>query len=255
MAWVAGASSGIGRAVAEALAAEGARVALGSRDAERLDRAASDLESVAGGKVFAHVLDMADSTAIAAWAAACCRALGPAEVLFVNAGGPPAGTHESLVAADWRRAADLILHGAVALCGEALPAMKAAGWGRLLFLTSVSVRQPIDGLMLSNSLRAAVQGYMRTLATELAPLGVTANCIAPGYTRTERLVELAAEQAELRGVPAADIEAGWVEDIPMGRLAEVREIAAAAVFLAGEPAAYLTGQMITVDGGYARSLF
>jgi 3-oxoacyl-[acyl-carrier protein] reductase len=255
VAWVAGSSSGIGLAVAEALAGEGARVALGARDAGRLTAAADRIESSTGTRPFASALDMADGASIANWAATCREKLGPAELLFVNAGGPPAGRHEDLDASTWRGAADLILHGAVALTDEVLDDMKRAAWGRLIYLTSVSVRQPIDGLMLSNSLRAAVQGYMRTLATELAPLGITANCLAPGYTATERLGELSKKQAAMRNTSEAEVEADWVASIPAGRLGKPEEIAAAAAFLAGEPAAYLTGQLITVDGGYARSLF
>ena len=255
VAWVAGSSKGIGYAVAETLAREGARVALGGRDGSRLAEAAGRIGEATGAEPFTHELDMASGESIAAWASACRAELGAAEILFVNSGGPPAGTHGDLDGATWRAAADLILHGAVSLSREAMADMKAAGWGRLIFLTSVSVRQPIDGLMLSNALRAGVQGYMRTLATELAPLGITANCVAPGYTRTERLGELAEKQAALRGISEGDIEAAWLGDIPAGRLAEPGEIAAAAAFLAGEPAADITGQMITVDGGYARSLF
>ncbi len=255
IAWVAGSSSGIGLAVAEALAKEGARVALGARDAGRLASASDRIEAATGARPFASVLDMSQATSIVNWADTCRRELGPAELLFVNAGGPPAGRHDDIDAETWRGAADLILHGAVALTTEVLPEMKRAAWGRLIYLTSVSVRQPIDGLMLSNSLRSAVQGYVRTLATELAPLGITANCLAPGYTATERLGELSKKQAAMRETSEAEIEAGWVESIPAGRLGKPSEIAAAAAFLAGEPAAYLTGQLITVDGGYARSLF
>ncbi len=254
-AWVAGASRGIGYAVAEELAREGARVALGARGEAGLRDAAACIAEATGREPFAHPLDMSAPESVAAWAGACRDALGPAAILFSNSGGPPAGEHEELGPDEWRAAADLLLHGAVALAGEALPAMKKAGWGRLIFLTSVSVRQPIGGLMLSNSLRAAVQGYARSLANEVSQLGITVNCIAPGYTRTERLGELADKQAALKGIDPAGIEDAWVADIPVGRLAEPREIAAVATFLAGGRAAYVTGQLITVDGGYARSLF
>jgi 3-oxoacyl-[acyl-carrier protein] reductase len=253
VAWVAGGSQGIGRAIAEALAAEGARVALGARSRAGLEAAVAALRAE-GREAVAHPLDLADPDAVTRWAAACTQSLGPAQILVVNSGGPPPGGHDTLGAEDWRRAADLLLHGAVALVGAALPAMKAAGWGRVLFVTSLSVRQPIDGLMLSNSLRAAVQGYARTLANEVAAMGITVNCVGPGYTRTERLVSLARAQAERLGVGEDRVYRDWRAAIPAGRLGEPAEIAAVAAFLAGAPAAYVTGQMITVDGGCVRSL-
>jgi len=256
IAWVTGASRGIGFAIAEALAAEGARLALGARDAAGLAAAADRLAAHPGARArpFVHPLDLADAAAVSAWAEVCRTQLGPAAVLVVCSGGPPAGRHAELSSATWRQAAELLLHGTVGLIEAALPAMEAARWGRILVVSSLAVRQPVDGLMLSNSLRAAVQGYIRTLANEVAPLGITANCVAPGYTRTERLTELSARQAAMRGVSEAEIEAGWLAGIPAGRLAEPHEIAAAAAFLVGEPAGYITGQLVTVDGGCVRSL-
>ena len=253
-AWVAGSSSGIGLAVATALANEGACLALGSRDPAKLAAAAAAIEAATGARPFTHTLNLADRDSAVAWTGACREAVGPAEILFCNSGGPPAGEHADLDDAKWRGAADLLLHGAVTLSSAVLPDMEAAGWGRILFLTSVSVRQPIPGLMLSNSIRAAVQGYARSLANEVAGRGITVNCVGPGWTRTERLGELAEKQAAIRGIPASEIEAAWIADIPAGRLAVPAEIAAVAAFLAGEPAGYVTGQMITVDGGHARSL-
>jgi len=254
VAWVSGASAGIGFAVARELALEGAKVALGSRSPEKLEAAADKIEAETGRRPFLHTLDLASSVSRRAWAAACREALGDAEILFVNSGGPPSGDHDSLGDEDWRAAADLILHGAVGLAGEAIPAMKRASWGRILFLTSVSVREPVEGLMLSNALRAGVTGFARSLANELGAYGITVNSVAPGYTRTERLQELAATVVAERGGSRERVLEAWGEATPLGRLGEPSEIAAAVAFLAGRRASYITGQVFTVDGGRARSL-
>ncbi len=254
VAWVAGASAGIGFAVARELALEGAQVALGSRSMEKLEDAATRIEADAGRRPFIHELDLASASSRDAWTTACGEALGDAEILFVNSGGPPAGSHDQLDEKTWRSAADLILHGAVGLAEVAIPAMKKAAWGRILFLTSVSVREPIDGLLLSNALRAGVTGYARTLANELGAHGITVNSVAPGYTRTERLGELAARVSADSGASEEAVMKGWGEATPLGRLGEPEEIAAAAVFLAGARASFITGQVFTVDGGRVRSL-
>ncbi len=254
VAWVAGASAGIGFAVARELALEGARVAMGSRSSRKLDEAAARIEAASGRRPFIHELDLASATSRQAWTVACRDALGDAEILFVNSGGPPAGTHDQLDEETWRSAADLILHGAVGLSDSVIPAMKKAAWGRILFLTSVSVREPIDGLLLSNALRAGVTGYARTLANELGAYGITVNSVAPGYTRTERLGELAARVSADSGASEDAVMRGWGEATPLNRLGEAEEIAAAAVFLASARASFITGQVFTVDGGRARSL-
>lgn len=253
--WVAGSSRGIGFAIAAALAGEGARVALGARNEDALADAALRLEKATGRRPFTHALDMGSRPSIAAWTAACKAATGPAAVLVSNSGGPPAGRSGELSPEQWHAAAELLLHGAVSLVEEVQSDMRAQGWGRILFVTSVSVRQPIDGLVLSNALRPAVQGYARSLANELGAAGITVNCVAPGYTLTERLTELIQHQAAGEGQSPQAIEDQWRAQIPLGRLGKPEEIAAAALWLAGDSGAYVTGQLITVDGGLARSLY
>ncbi len=154
----------------------------------------------------------------------------------------------------WEDAIDLTLMSVVNLVRGALPGMKERGHGRIINVTSIAVKQPVDGLMLSNSLRAAVTGFARTLANEVAPHGITVNNILPGYTRTERVEQLAGATAGREGITKGDALARWESQIPMGRLGEPREFAALAAFLASDRASYITGQSIAVDGGWIRGL-
>jgi 3-oxoacyl-[acyl-carrier protein] reductase len=179
---------------------------------------------------------------------------GRIDILVTNAGGPPTGEFEKLSRADWDAAVQLTLTSVLELTRAVLPGMKERKWGRILNVTSIAVKQPVENLILSNSLRAAVTGFARTLANEVAPDGITVNNLLPGYTRTERVVELAKALAESRGVSEAEVRAAWEAQIPMKRLGEPREFAALAAFLASERASYITGTSITVDGGWVRSL-
>ena len=179
---------------------------------------------------------------------------GRVDILVTNNGGPPTGQFESLTQAQWETAARLTLYSVIEMTRSVLPGMKERGWGRILNITSIAVKQPVDNLMLSNSLRAAVTGFARTLANEVAKSGVTVNNIMPGYTRTERLEELAQMMALKEGISPADFAMRWEEEIPMGRLGDPHEFAALAVFLVSERASYITGQSIAVDGGWIRSL-
>src|ERR671916_673191 len=179
---------------------------------------------------------------------------GRVDILVTNAGGPPAGSFETLSAEDWEAATRLTLTSVLNLTRAVLPGMRERRWGRILNVTSIAVKQPVEGLMLSNSLRAAVTGFARTLANEVAADGVTVNNLLPGYTRTERVDELARAAAAREGVSESEALARWEEEIPMRRLGEPREFAALAAFLASERAGYITGTSITVDGGWVRSL-
>ena len=250
VALVCGASRGLGRAIAGELAAEGASLAICSRDADRLSAAAAEI----GPEVLALPADLAEPGEGTRVVHATEERFGRVDVLVANTGGPPAGTHDTLSLADWDRATALLLRSTVELATAALPGMKERGWGRVLAVTSVAVKQPVDNLILSNSLRAAVTGYAKTLAREVAQDGITVNTILPGYTATERVTELNQANAEREGVDVEEVQARLEASIPMGRLAEPEEFAALAVFLASERAGYITGGSFAVDGGWLRGL-
>jgi 3-oxoacyl-[acyl-carrier protein] reductase len=248
IALVCGASRGLGRAVAEELAAEGATLALCARAAEPLERAAEEIERAHGGRVLALPADLAARGEPTRVVRGCEERLGPIEVLVANGGGPPPGDFASLGAEDWERAYSLLLQSVVELFTAVLPAMKARGWGRILAITSIAAREPIENLMLSNSLRPAVGGLAHALAREVACEGITVNTILPGFTNTERMAEL--RRAAPTGAQAQRSD----EQIPLGRLAEPREFAALAAFLVSERASYITGASFAVDGGWLRGI-
>jgi 3-oxoacyl-[acyl-carrier protein] reductase len=254
VALVAAASKGLGRAVAHELAAEGARLAICSRDGATLEATARAISAATGADVMAHVADVSQREAIASLVDATLARFGRVDVLVTNSGGPPPGRFEALDAAMWQKATELTLFAPVEFARRVLPGMRERRWGRILNVTSIAVKQPIDNLMLSNSLRAAVTGWARTLANEVAAQGITVNNLMPGYTRTERVEELADVTAKREGISPAQATARWEGEIPMGRLGDVREFAALAAFLASERASYITGTSIPVDGGWIKSL-
>jgi 3-oxoacyl-[acyl-carrier protein] reductase len=255
IAMVAASSSGLGRAVAEELAAEGAGVVLCARGSAALNTTRDKISKTTGARVLAVQADLTKSEDIARVCNDAIEKFGRIDILVTNNGGPPTGQFETLTQAQWEEATRLTLYSAIELTRHVLPGMKERRWGRILNITSIAVKQPVENLMLSNSLRAGLTGFARTLASEVAPLGVTVNNIMPGYTRTERLEELAQMLAEKEGITRADFASRWEEEIPMGRLGEPREFAALAAFLVSERASYITGQSIAVDGGWIRSLF
>ena len=253
VALVAAGSKGLGRAVAEALAAEGAAVVLCARGREALDDACGAMRA-RGGRAHGVVADVADPAAVERVVHEAIRAFGRVDVLVTNSGGPRSGRVDTLSPDDWDAAARVLLTSAVTFARAVLPGMRERRWGRILNITSIAAKQPIDGLALSNSLRAAVIAFARTLANEVAAEGVTVNNLLPGYTRTARVVELSEQMAASRGGTPADVVAEWTREIPARRLGEPHELAALAAFLASERAAYITGQSIAVDGGWIKSL-
>jgi 3-oxoacyl-[acyl-carrier protein] reductase len=254
VALVAASSKGLGRAVAEELAAEGANLVMCARGKETLERTARAIRETTAAKVVTVAADVSDASDAARVVKAAFDEFGRVDILVTNSGGPPSGSFESLTPEMWDMAARLLLKSVVELTRAVLPGMKERRWGRILNVTSIAAKQPIDGLMLSNSLRAAVIGFARTLANEVAPFGVTVNNLLPGYTRTDRVQDLARANAGKTGGSSTDIVAKWEKEIPMGRLGEPREFAALAAFLASERASYITGSSIAVDGGWIRSL-
>jgi 3-oxoacyl-[acyl-carrier protein] reductase len=253
VALVSASSKGLGRAIAEELAAEGANLVMCARGKETLDKSAESIRQTTGVKVVTVAADVSNPTDAVRVARTALEQLGRVDILVTNSGGPPSGPFENLTAEMWDAATSLLLKSAVELTRVVLPGMKERRWGRILNVTSIAAKQPIEGLMLSNSLRAAVIGFARTLANEVAPFNVTVNNLLPGYTRTDRVQELA-NAAGSKGGSSADIVARWENEIPMRRLGEPREFAALAAFLASERASYITGSSIAVDGGWIRSL-
>jgi len=251
---VAAGSKGLGRAVAEELAAEGAAVVICARGREALEAAVTRITD-AGGRAHAVAADVSVPADITRVVEAANRVYGPVDILVTNSGGPKPGRFESLTNADWDAAARVLLGNAVEFTRAVLPAMRERRWGRILNITSIAAKQPVDGLMLSNSLRAAVTAFGRTLANEVAAEGVTVNNLMPGYTRTERVVELSEHLATTEQTTPEAVIGRWEREIPLGRIGEPREFAALVAFLASARASYITGQSIAVDGGWIKSVY
>lgn len=254
VALVAAASRGLGRAIAFELANEGTQLILCARGADDLEAARNDIATRTGVDVHAVAADVSDQKQLERVAAEAMSKFGKVDILVTNAGGPPAGVFESHSWDAWERAVNLTLRSAVELTRAVLPGMRARKWGRIINVTSIAAKQPVDNLILSNSIRAAVTGFARTLANEVAADGVTVNNILPGYTRTERVEQLAESTAKKEGLTPRDIVARFEKEIPMRRLGEPEEFAALAAFLASSRASYITGQSIAVDGGWIRAL-
>ncbi|MEJ7759309.1 MAG: SDR family oxidoreductase [Gemmatimonadaceae bacterium] len=254
VALVAAASKGLGRAIAEELGGEGVNLILCARGEPALDATRDAIVKMSGVDALSVVADVSVPTDVTRVVDEGLRKFGRIDILVTNAGGPPGGVFESLSAEMWDAAVRLTLMSAVNLARGVLPGMKERKWGRIINVTSIAVKQPVNGLMLSNSVRSAVTGFARTLANEVAPQGITVNNILPGYTRTDRVEELATAIASREGSSVSEALGGWKAEIPMGRLGEPRELAALAAFLASERASYITGTSIAVDGGWIKGL-
>lgn len=255
VALVAAASKGIGFAAARELAREGARVFLCSRDEERARAAAARIAQETGTECTGVRADVTSDEDARSFVELARERAGRVDILVTNAGGPPAANFESADLEMYRRAFELNALSAIRLAQAVVPAMRAGRWGRIINVTSISVKQPIEGLLLSNTVRAGLTGWAKTLSTEVAADNVTVNNVAPGYTLTERQDELAAARAGTSGQTKEELIEMWASQVPMRRLATAQEIAAAIAFLASERASYITGVTLQVDGGWVRGLF
>jgi 3-oxoacyl-[acyl-carrier protein] reductase len=255
VALVGASARGLGLATAHRLAAEGCRVAICDKDADALDDAKSELDAAyPSTEIDAFAVDLMQADAIDDLVRQVNERFGSVDILVTNAGGPPPGSFDDATDEAWERAYSLTFLSAVRMIRAVLPHMRERRWGRIINFTSRALKEPIPNLMISNAVRLAVGGMAKTLAAEVAPFGITVNNLLPGPTATDRQLQLIAARAERDGVTSEQAEAAIVKDIPIGRLADPDEQAAVAAFLASEPARYITGVSLLVDGGAVRAL-
>jgi 3-oxoacyl-[acyl-carrier protein] reductase len=251
---VAASSQGIGRATAEAFAAEGCRVAMCARNQPTLQAAAGKIRREHNVEVLAEAFDVTDPAAVSRFVAAVMKKFGSVDICVTNAGGPPAKGFLAASLEDWRRAVELNFLSTVYFAREVIPHMQRKHWGRILTLTSITTKQPVTDLVLSNAVRAAVVGLVKSLANEFGKDGILVNNVGPGFTATDRLKELATARSTASGKSEQEIFDAWAADAPLKRLGEPREVAETIVWLASERASYITGQTVLVDGGMYKGL-
>jgi 3-oxoacyl-[acyl-carrier protein] reductase len=253
---VAAASSGLGRATARALAAEGANLIINARNAGRLQRTAEELGAAFGDvSVVAVPGDVTSQDDVRTLAETARERFGRIDILVANAGGPPSGFFDDFDAEHYRRAIELNLISTINLCREVVPSMRQSGWGRIVAITSIAAIQPVDNLILSNTARAGALGFLKSLANQVAAAGITVNTLCPGYHLTERLEDLGGAIARTEGVTPGEVYARWAEAIPMKRIGDPAEFAAMVAFLCSSQASYITGTVIQVDGGLFKALY
>jgi len=251
---VAASSRGLGRATARALAAEGVSVALCGRDQARVIEAAEAIARETNARTLAVVADVASADDCRRFVETAAAEFGRLDILVTNTGGPRPGGFEGVSADDWEAAFRVTLANVVHLVRAAVPHMRANHWGRIVNIASLSAKQPIDGLVLSNAFRPAIAGLAKTLANELGKDGILVNTLCPGYTRTDRLQEIAEVRSKKAGTTPEQILAGLAADVPLGRVGTPEEFAAVAAFLCSERASFVSGATIPVDGGACKGL-
>ncbi len=254
VALVTGASAGLGFAAAMALSDEGVRVAINSRSEENLKKAAEQIQKKTGYNPSFYPGDLSITGKAEEIVDKVSQELGSIDILVANAGGPPAGPFKSHSKETWQESVDLTLFSSINLSRAVIPNMVEKKWGRIIFITSIAVKQPSDGLIISNTLRAGLTGFAKTISNEYAKFGLTINTVCPGYTKTERLRQLADVKSKMFGNTPEDIYNEWISSTPAGRLGRPEELAALIAFLSSEKAAYITGTSILVDGGNYKGL-
>jgi len=254
VALVAASSQGIGRATAEAFAAEGCRVAMCARNEKTLQSAAEKVRKQYSAEVLAQAFDVTDAKAVKQFVAEVAEKFGGVDICVTNAGGPPAKGFLVATLEEWQRALETNFLSTVYFAREVIPHMQRKHWGRIITLTSITTKQPVNDLVLSNAVRAAVVGLVKSLANEFGKDGILVNNVGPGFTATDRLKELAKASASSSGKGEQEILDAWAADAPLKRLGEPREVAETIVWLASERASYITGQTVLVDGGMYKGL-
>jgi len=250
-------SQGLGKAAAIDLAKEGVNLAICSRDQEKIDKAKEEIlqKTEHNIKVIALKADLDSLEDIQIFLQEVEQSLGVVDILVNNTGGPPPSTFEQISDEDWQNAFNSTMMSAVRLSRAVIPNMKENGWGRIINISSVSVKTPVNGLFLSNSLRMGVLGWAKALADEVAAHGITVNTVCPGYTKTERVEAILESQSSSSGLSKEEIEKTIADNIPMKRVGEAEDLAGLITFLASEKANYMTGLAVQVDGGSARTFY
>jgi 3-oxoacyl-[acyl-carrier protein] reductase len=254
VAFVAGASRGLGKAVALELVREGVKVAICARNQSELAGTVEDIKESTGGEIIGIQADVSIAADAKGFIRRGIEHFGSADILVNNAGGPPSRAFLEIDDELWIQGFQLNLLSTIIMTREIVPVLKEKQWGRIINITSVAVKQPLDGLILSNTVRAGVIGLAKSLSNELAPFNITVNNVCPGYTMTERVSSLAAAVAEKEGSTPEAVITRWTSSIPMGRIGSVEEFSALVAFLASERAGYITGTAIQVDGGYYKGI-
>ncbi len=248
-------SQGLGKSAAVDLAKEGVNLAICSRNKDKINSVKEEIEQTSEVKVVAIEADLSSEKDISALFQEAKKELKTIDILINNNGGPPPSTFEELTDEDWQKTFNSTMMSAIRLSKLVLPDMKKNKWGRIINISSVSVKTPVNGLFLSNSIRMGVLGWAKALSDEVAPHGITVNSVCPGTTKTERIEQILNARSESSGKDKSEIEEAMANSIPMLRIGEASDLSALITFLASEKASYMTGLAVQVDGGSARTFY